>query len=96
MSNIEILGYISAFLTTFSFLPQTIQVLKTRNTSSLSLAMYSIFTIGVGFWLMYGIIKGDSAIIIANFITFGLSATILSMKIYNDINVKRIDTSLNH
>jgi MtN3 and saliva related transmembrane protein len=47
--------------------------------------MYSIFTVGVGFWLVYGLIKEDSAMIVANMITFILSATILSIKIYNDM-----------
>jgi len=89
MTNIEILGFTSAFLTTFSFLPQAIQVIKTRETASLSLAMYSIFTLGVGFWLVYGIMKGDSAVIVANIITFILSATILSIKVYNDLRAKR-------
>lgn len=94
MTNIEILGYISAFLTTLSFLPQTIQVIKTRDTASLSLAMYSIFTVGVASWLIYGIVKGDGAIIVANTITLLLSATILSMKIYTDFNKKRNTPSL--
>jgi len=89
MSYIEILGFVSASLTTISFLPQTIQVIKTRDTSSLSLAMYTLFTLGVGFWLAYGIAIGDSAVIIANSITFALSSVILSIKIYNDIQVKR-------
>jgi len=89
MTNIEILGFTSAFLTTFSFLPQAIQVIKTRDTASLSLAMYSIFTLGVGSWLMYGIIKQDNAMIVANIITFFLSATILSIKIYNDFFNKK-------
>ncbi|XPF95900.1 SemiSWEET transporter [Colwellia sp. RE-S-Sl-9] len=89
MTNIEILGFTSAFLTTFSFLPQAIQVIKTRDTASLSLAMYSIFTVGVGFWLVYGIIKEDSAMIVANMITFILSSIILSIKVYNDLQVKR-------
>lgn len=89
MTNIEILGFTSAFLTTLAFLPQAIQVIKTRDTASLSLAMYSMFTLGVGFWLVYGILKGDNAVIVANIITFILSATILSIKIYNDLQVKR-------
>lgn len=93
MTNIEILGFTSAFLTTFSFLPQAIQVIKTRDTASLSLAMYSLFTVGVGFWLVYGLVKGDSAVIVANIITFILSATILSIKIYNDLQAKRINST---
>ncbi|MFC3123105.1 SemiSWEET family sugar transporter [Agaribacter flavus] len=89
MTTIEILGFTSAFLTTFSFLPQVIQVFKTRDTASLSLAMYSIFTVGVAGWLVYGIFKQDSAVIVANMVTLLLSACILSMKLYNDFATKR-------
>lgn len=84
MTNIEILGFAAAFLTTFSFLPQAIQVIKTKDTGSLSLAMYSIFTLGLAFWLAYGVIKQDNAMIIANIITLILATIILSIKIYND------------
>lgn len=83
MTTIEIIGFTSAFLTTFSFLPQAIQVIKTRDTASLSLAMYSIFTIGVAGWLAYGLIKQDAAMIVANMITFVLAGIILSIKLYN-------------
>lgn len=84
MTNIEVLGFTSAFLTTVSFLPQAIQVIKTRDTASLSLAMYSIFTLGVASWLIYGLVIQDSAMIAANMITFFLSATILAIKLYNE------------
>ncbi len=83
MNITEILGYSAAFLTTSSFLPQAILILKTRETHSLSLGMYSLFTIGVLLWLIYGIQKQDYAIIFANAITLLLSATILGFKIYN-------------
>ncbi len=86
MSTTEILGYVAAFLTTASFLPQAMLTLKTRDTSSLSLSMYSLFTIGVFLWLIYGIQKADYAIIFANGITLILSTSILGFKIYNVIN----------
>ncbi|WP_448248507.1 SemiSWEET transporter [Thalassotalea agariperforans] len=89
MTTIEIIGFTSAFLTTFSFLPQAIQVIKTRDTASLSLAMYSIFTIGVAGWLVYGLIKQDMAMIVANMITFVLAGIILSIKLYNMFIVER-------
>ncbi len=83
MTNTEILGYSAAFLTTISFLPQAILILKTRNTHSLSLSMYSLFTTGILLWLIYGIQKQDYALIFANSITFLLSTTILGFKLYN-------------
>lgn len=93
MTTIEIIGFTSAFLTTFSFVPQAIQVIKTRNTASLSLAMYSIFTLGVAGWLAYGLIKQDAAMIVANMVTFILAGTILSIKLYNDFKVNRKKSS---
>jgi len=79
----EIIGYIAATLTTVSFLPQAIMTLKTRDTESLSLGMYSTFTLGVLLWLIYGIYIADNAIIYANAVTFCLAALILSFKVYN-------------
>ncbi|MCK9620911.1 MAG: SemiSWEET transporter [Methylobacter sp.] len=79
----EIIGYLAATLTTGSFVPQAVLTIKTRDTESLSLGMYSTFTLGVLCWLIYGIHLGDMAIIIANSITLLLAASILSFKIYN-------------
>lgn len=90
MTNIELLGFVAALATTSSFLPQAIQVLKTRDTASLSLAMYSIFTVGVAFWTAYGLIKQDVAMIAANMVTFVLAASILSVKVYNDVQARRL------
>ena len=80
---IEILGYIAAFLTTMSFLPQAMKIFKTKDTHSISLKMYVMFTSGVFCWLIYGIFASLYQIIIANFITFLLAGAILVMKIKN-------------
>ena len=81
----EIIGYVAGTLTTVSFLPQAIQTLKTKDTESLSLSMYSIFTTGVLLWLIYGIYLDDNAIIYANAITLILASSILCMKVYNTL-----------
>jgi MtN3 and saliva related transmembrane protein len=79
----DLIGYLAAALTTLSFLPQAILTLKTRDTDSLSLGMYSLFTGGVLLWLIYGIYLSNLAIIAANAVTFLLATTILAFKIYN-------------
>ncbi|BCG62910.1 MAG: MtN3 and saliva related transmembrane protein [Methyloprofundus sp.] len=79
----DIIGYIAAFLTTVSFLPQAIMTIKTRDTEALSLGMYSLFTLGVLMWLVYGININNLVIIYANIITLGLASIILFFKIYN-------------
>jgi MtN3 and saliva related transmembrane protein len=80
---ISTLGYLAAFLTTFSFLPQVIKVLKNKQTKDLSLIMYSMFSFGVFCWLMYGLLKPDAPIAIANAITFLFAAMVLVLKIKN-------------
>lgn len=85
----EIIGYVAATLTTSSFLPQAIMTLKTRDTESLSLSMYTMFTLGVLLWLIYGFYLDDKAIIYANAITFILASSILLVKVYNTLTHKR-------
>jgi MtN3 and saliva related transmembrane protein len=82
-------GYTAALLTTIAFMPQAWMVLKTRDTRSLSLPMYIIFTLGVLAWLVYGILQGDGALIAANGITGALSATILLAKLRYDVFARK-------
>lgn len=79
----DLIGYLAASLTTAAFLPQAILTLKTRDTASLSLGMYGLFTSGVLLWLIYGIYLANPAIIAANAVTLLLAAMILACKIRN-------------
>jgi MtN3 and saliva related transmembrane protein len=79
----EIIGYIAAFLTTYSFLPQVIKIYKTNNTEGISIKMYCIFVAGILSWLMYGIMLQQYPTIIANAITLVLSGFILLRVIKN-------------
>jgi len=81
----EMIGYAAATLTTVSFVPQAMMTLRTRDTESLSLGMYSAFTSGVLLWLIYGLYIEDKAIIYANAITLVLASSILFFKIYNTL-----------
>ncbi len=74
-------GYLAAFLTTVCFIPQAIQLARTRDTKAISLKMYSLFSAGVALWFVYGIQLGSPPIIWANGITLLLSLAILVMKI---------------
>lgn len=75
--NWEWVGYLAAFCTTFSFIPQVLHILRTRDTAAISLGMYGIFTFGVAMWLTYGLILGDAPMTIANAITLALALFIL-------------------
>lgn len=86
MDNI---GYIAAFLTTFAFLPQAVKTIRTRDTSGLSLAMYACLTIGIAFWLLYGIHLQDMALIGANSVTLFLALPILFIVARNALAERR-------
>lgn len=77
------IGLLAAVGTTTAFIPQVIQIIKTKNTRGVSLFMYIIFTSGIILWLTYGLLLNDVPIIIANAITLILAATILFLKIKN-------------
>lgn len=81
MILVDYIGSIAATCTTLAFVPQAIKSYKTRDLSGISLPMYSIFTLGVAMWFVYGLLKQDWPIIIANFITVALSAMILVLKV---------------
>jgi MtN3 and saliva related transmembrane protein len=74
------MGYVAAFLTTASFVPQAWLTFKTRDVSGISLGMYSTFTLGVALWLVYGVLIQAWPVVMANAITLGLAASILWMR----------------
>jgi MtN3 and saliva related transmembrane protein len=74
-------GYLAAILTTFSFLPQALQVIRTKDTSGINLTMYSMFVAGVACWTIYGISLGDIALIAANAVTGMFASVVLVYKL---------------
>jgi MtN3 and saliva related transmembrane protein len=81
MPDPELIGYVAAFFTTASFLPQAWLTFRTRDVRGISLGMYSVFTLGVALWLLYGAMLRAWPIVIANAITLTLACAILAMKL---------------
>jgi len=89
MNEVVLLGYAAAILTSLSFLPQAWLVIRTGRTDGISLLMYSLFTVGVGFWLIYGITSKATPIIAANAVTLTLALIILTLTAKNRLALKR-------
>ncbi|MDD5431393.1 MAG: SemiSWEET transporter [Candidatus Omnitrophica bacterium] len=66
----KLIGAIAAILTTFSFVPQIVKVLKTKSVKDVSLIMLLQFSLGVSLWAIYGAYLRDLIIILANVTTF--------------------------
>ena len=79
----DLIGDIAAFLTTLSFFPQALKTLRSRDTHSISLRMYLLFTAGVMFWSIYGWMVGDGPVLIANLITLVPTVIVLDLKLSN-------------
>lgn len=81
MEIVTIIGLVAAALTTWSFLPQVIKTIRTKKTEDISLAMFLVLSVGLFIWLVYGLLIKDLPLIIANLISFILTAIILFFKI---------------
>ena len=77
-------GFFAGFLTTISFLPQVVKTWKTRSASDLSLGMFSVFSVGVLFWLVYGFLMQEPPMILWNSVTLIFVLAILVMKLKFD------------
>jgi MtN3 and saliva related transmembrane protein len=78
---IDAIGLAAALLTTLCWIPQAVRTIRTRDTRAISLVTQAAFTLGIGLWLVYGILLGSLPLIAANAVSFVLVATILALKL---------------
>lgn len=76
-----IIGLAAASGTTAAFVPQVVKAWRTRSTRDLSFLMIAILASGLTLWIVYGIIRRDGVIIVANVITLALVLTLLGLKV---------------
>ncbi len=81
MDAVTGLGFVAAILTTSSFLPQAFKTIKTKDTSGISLFMYSLFSLGTLCWFLFGLFSHNMPVLIANAITLVFAAIVLGYKI---------------
>ena len=67
--------------TTAAFVPQVIRTWRTNSAHDLSLLMIVVLAAGLLLWIVYGALRGDAVVIVANVITLALVSTLLSLKI---------------
>jgi MtN3 and saliva related transmembrane protein len=80
MDAIKFLGLIAGTITSITFLPQVIQIWKTKSAKDLSLNMLLLLIIGVSMWLTYGLLVKDAAIIYTNSMVLIMSLIMLYFK----------------
>ena len=84
MDSATLVGYFAGFLTTLAFVPQVLKTWKSKSASDLSLGMFSVFSLGVLCWLIYGIFLVNTPMIFWNGVTLILALALLIMKLKFD------------
>jgi MtN3 and saliva related transmembrane protein len=71
MNNLLILavGFGAAFGTTAAWLPQVGRTWNTRSARDFSWGYLALFMMGVFLWTMYGLLRGDLVVMVANGVT---------------------------
>ena len=77
-----LIGAAAAVCTTISYVPQPKKSWKTGETGDLSRKMLLLLSAGLGLWLVYGILRSDLVIIVANGISLAMALTILWIKVF--------------
>lgn len=75
------IGVAAAICTTASYYPQLKKCWDTGSAGDLSLKMFIILAGGIALWVLYGLLKSDLVIILANAISFALLMGILYFKL---------------
>jgi MtN3 and saliva related transmembrane protein len=81
MDFTTLIGLVAAFCTTVSYYPQLKKCWETGSAGDLSLKTFLTLATGVALWVVYGVLKSDLVIMIANAVSLALLFGILYFKL---------------
>ena len=76
----DVLGIVAGTLTTISFVPQLLRIVRTRSAADISWGMFSVFAVGTILWVIWGVSQDAWPVIFANAVTLVLAAAIMILK----------------
>ena len=79
----EFLGYLAGICTAIVFLPQSLQTIKTKDVTGLSLGTYIIYCVGMISWISYGVYLHSIQMMLFNTISLFFALIILYIIIQN-------------
>ena len=80
-STIFAIGIFATFFSLWSTVPQIKKSLKTKKTDDVSKWLIISLIVGLSLWVLYGIVKGDIVIAVANAIGVTLNLILLFLKL---------------
>lgn len=76
---LSVLGLVAGGFSTFALAPQAIKIWRTKEVDQLSVGMLVLMLVGSNLWLVYGSLRSDLAIIVANAIAIVIQSYMLVM-----------------
>lgn len=87
--NITYLGLLAGTITTAAAVPQVLRTYRTRQARDISIWQPILLNIGMSLWLTYGLIIGDTPLIVANAFSIVCYSLLIVMKIVYKEDDKR-------
>ena len=84
MINVDVLGMIAGTISAVVFLPQVIKTYRSKTAKDVSVWMFSLATVSVILWLVYGILIKNGPVIYTNSCVLLLSLIMLYLKLKYD------------
>ena len=82
MEPVTITGIVASILTATASIPQLIKIIRNKEAKDISLLMVTVLILGLATWIVYGILKKDVIIIVANAIPCFVNILIGVMKLH--------------
>lgn len=77
----NLFGFAGAGIGIVTFIPQAVQIWKTKNTKSISLVSFSLLDLSTASWIVYGILLVATPVLLVNVVILALSVFIVMMKL---------------
>jgi MtN3 and saliva related transmembrane protein len=82
MTNlVTLIGFVAALCTTGAIVPQLYKAWSTGKTDDISMRMLLVLAFGLTLWVVYGVLRADIVVIVANGVSLMLIAGLLYLKI---------------
>jgi MtN3 and saliva related transmembrane protein len=91
LSRVQLVGLIAGALTTGCFVPQLIRSWRTRSTRDLSWMYLLALSVGIVLWLVYGVMRADVPLVLANAVTLALVISLIVVKAMSDAAARGVE-----
>ena len=82
MLILAVLATISGIVASSAYYPQAYRIFKGKSAKDISLSTFSMFSLGIFFWLLYGFELRNLPIIIPNVVALVGCVLVISLSIY--------------